>query len=308
MLARAPARRLKGGGGMGAAFVSEISIFPVKSLRGATHQAARVEPCGLAGDRRWMVVDQAGRFMSQRDDPVMALVQASLDGVALILSGAQGALRVSPPEGSPVRVQIWQDGVNAQDAGADAAAWLTETLGTPCRLVHLADPAARKLAAAHAATGSESVSLADGFPLLLANTASLDAVNARLAAPVPMLRFRPNLVVSGAAPWAEDTWRRIRIGNVVLRVAKPCERCIMTTIDPQTGTRPHGNDPLKTMAHFRRDTNGRILFGQNLVPETTGEIRLGDAVEILQAGASNAALPSPADAGAAARAPGQTIP
>ena len=170
-------------------------------------------------------------------------------------------------EGPAVLVQVWQDRVAARDAGDAAAAWLTDALGTPCRLVHLADPAARPLPAGHAAAPGEAVSFADGFPLLLANTASLDAVNARLAAPVPMLRFRPNLVVSGAAPWAEDSWRRIRIGDVVLRVAKPCERCIMTTIDPQTATRPHGNDPLRTMARFRRDTSGRILFGQNLVPE-----------------------------------------
>jgi uncharacterized protein YcbX len=277
---------------MSAARLADIRIFPVKSLAGDAQARAAVWPWGLAGDRRWMVVDPAGRFLSQRAHPRMALLHAALRDGALVLSApglaplevGQGAARAA------CLVRVWRDIVAAEDAGDAAAQWLGAALGVACRLVHLADPGARKLRAAYAAHAAEAVSFADGFPVLLASVDSLAEVNARLARPVPMLRFRPNLVVAGAAAWAEDGWRRIRIGEAVFRVAKPCDRCVITTRDPGTGLQPDGDEPLRTLATFRRDAGGGIMFGQNLVPERTGAIRVGDAVEVLEAGPPNVAL------------------
>jgi uncharacterized protein YcbX len=272
--------------------VAELLIYPVKSLGGDAHGAAQVEPTGLAGDRRWMVVDAAGRFMTQREHPGMALVQARLAGEALVLLAPGMAELVVPiaPDGAARAVTVWRDTVPARDAGDTAAAWLTAAIGRRCRLVHLADPAARKLRADFARDAREVVSFADGFPVLLASLASLADLNNRMARPVPMSRFRPNLVVADAPAWAEDSWRLVRIGTAVFRVAKPCDRCVMTTIDQRTGLQPDGLEPLRSLATFRRDQQGRIMFGQNLVPEQCGVITAGDAVEVIEAGPPNVAL------------------
>jgi uncharacterized protein YcbX len=274
---------------MGLAVVTALHVFPVKSLRGTEQPTAMVQPCGLLGDRRWMVTDGAGRFMTQREHPRMALVQAALNGDTLRLSrqDAPGLTVSGEDAGSPCHVEVWRDGVAARDGGDAAASWLTEALGVPCRLVHLADAQARKLQPDFARHPGEAVSFADGFPLLLASASSLAEVNLRLDRQVPMLRFRPNVVIEGAPAWQEDRWRVIRIGQAVFRVAKPCDRCIMTTIDPQTGLRPDGNEPLRTLSKFRRDRTGRVMFGQNLVPEQCGGIAVGDAVEVLESGEPN---------------------
>jgi uncharacterized protein YcbX len=263
--------------------VSEIRIFPVKGLRGEVLAAAEVTPAGLAGDRRWMVVDARGRFLSQRELPRMALVQARLVGGGVVLSaGGVAVLAVRVPGGDAARrdVAIWRDTVPAADAGDTAAAWLGGVLGVACRLVYLADDGARGVNREFGAPG-DVVSFADGYPLLLASSASLAALNARLAVPVAMLRFRPNLVIEGAAAWAEYEWARVRIGQAVFRVVKPCDRCVVTTIDPETGLRPDTEEPLRTLKTFRRDARGRVLFGQNLVPDGGGVVRVGDTVEVL---------------------------
>jgi uncharacterized protein YcbX len=254
--------------------LAEIRIYPVKSFRGDTFASAEVEPRGLAGDRRWLVVDAAGRFLTQRELPHMAVVGARNEPGGVALSVA------IPPPGAAARyVTIWRDTVAAVPAGAEADAWLTSALGVPCSLVHQADPSSRPIAPAYAAQG-DVVSFADGFPLLLTTTASLADLNRRLRAPVPMLRFRPSLVIEGAPPWAEDNWHRIRIGAAVFRVPKPCDRCIIPTIDQETGSRPDPEEPLRTLKTFRRDSSGRVLFGMNLVPEVCGAVRVGDAVEV----------------------------
>jgi len=266
--------------GMRAVRLAEIRIFPVKGLRGGAHADAEVMPAGLAGDRRWMVVDENGRFLSQRERPGMARVQAQLtgQGVSLTADGA-GELAVARPNAGDTRrdVVIWRDTVPAMDAGDGAAAWLTALLGVPCRLVFMADPAARQANLEFARPG-DVVSFADGYPLLLTSRASLDDLNTKLANAVPMLRFRPNLVIEGALPWAEYDWVRLRIGQAVFRVVKPCDRCVVTTIDPETGLRPEPDEPLRTLKLFKRDARGRVLFGQNLVPERCGVVRVGDEV------------------------------
>ena len=269
--------------------LAAIATYPVKSLGGGLLDTAAVQPWGLADDRRWMVINPAGHFLTQRDHPAMALVHARVTADGLILSAPS-----RPPVtvhtaalGAPCTVRIWRDIVQARDCGDDASAWLSGAIGAPCRLVHLADTGARRLRPDYANNHAEAVSFADGFPVLLTAQSSLDDLNARLAAPIPMARFRPNLTIAGAPPWAEDSWRRIRIGGAIFRVAKACDRCIITTIDPATGLQPDPGEPLRTLATFRRDTRGSIMFGQNLVPEQTGELRIGDAVHVLETGPTN---------------------
>ena len=265
--------------------LAEIHVFPVKAFAGQAPMHAEVEPCGLAGDRRWMVTDPDGRFLTQRAVARMALVQAVVipAGIALSLEG-HGKLEVARPciSAAPVPVTVWRDTVPATDAGPHASAWLTDCLGVPARLVYLQDEAARACSSAAALPG-ETVSFADGFPVLLTSLGSLADLNARLAHPVPISRFRANLVVDAAPAWAEDTWRLIRIGSAVFRVAKPCDRCIVTTIDQATGERPQRLEPLRTLGQFRQDARG-IMFGQNLVPVALGRVSVGDPVEVLSAG------------------------
>jgi uncharacterized protein YcbX len=263
--------------------LAEIRIFPVKGLRGQVLEAAEVTAAGLAGDRRWMVVDGRGRFLSQRELPGMALVQARLlvNGISLAADGAREVFVAVPSAGaSGCEVVIWRDTVPALDAGDAAAAWLAHVLGVGCRLVYLADATARAVNSDYGAAG-DVVSFADGYPVLLTSAASLAALNSALAAPVEMLRFRPNLVIEGAPAWAEYEWRHVRIGAAAFRVVKPCDRCVVTTIDPETGLQPDAAEPLHTLKLFRRDARGRVLFGQNLVPDGGGTLRLGDAVEVL---------------------------
>ena len=176
---------------------------------------------------------------------------------------------------------MWRDRVSARDAGDAAAALLGAAIGVACRLVWLDDPRARPVDPGFAAAEGDTVSFADGFPVLLTTDASLASVNAELASPIPATRFRPNLVVAGATPWAEDGWRRIRVGEVAFAVAKYCERCIVTTIDPETGLRPDHAEPLRTLARLRRTATGGVTFGQNLIPASTGAVAVGDEVEVL---------------------------
>ena len=267
-----------------------ITIYPVKSLRGVSVQEAAVEPWGLAGDRRWMVVDADSRYLTQRELPGMARIAAAPagDGGVVLSASGMDALRVPVPEagGPMVEVLVWRDRVAAQPAGRNADAWLSDALGRACRLVHMGDPAAARPVDPAYGRPADRVSFADGFPLLGVNAASLDALNARLAQPVPMARFRPNLAVSGAAPWAEDGWRLLRVGaagGVAFRAVKLCARCVIITTDQETGARPRDREPLRTLSSFRRDHRGRVLFGQNLVPDGTGRIAVGDPVEVAEA-------------------------
>lgn len=263
--------------------VAALFVFPVKSLRGHAVEAAAVEPWGLAGDRRFLVVDSAGRFLTQREVPRMATVTAREDADGLMLSHAErDPIRVARPAGSRARqaVTVWRDDLSAASAGEAADAWLSAVLERPCRLVFMDEPeVARPVDPSYAEPG-DRVSFADGFPLLLTTDASLRDLNDRLAAPVPMARFRPNLVVEGAPAWAEDGWSRLRVGPVLFDSVKPCARCIMITTDQLTGERHAGLEPIRTLQRFRRDKKGQVLFGQNLVPRTTGTIAVGDTVSV----------------------------
>lgn len=271
--------------------LSSLHIHPVKSLRAVDMPEAVVEPWGLAGDRRWMLVDAAtDSAVTQRELPRMALLAARIaPGGGLLLSGpGMPPLDVAvPAAGAGLRaVRLFSGKVEVVGAGPAADAWFSGFLGRPLRLVWMDEPAVRRPVEAAYALPGETVSLADGFPLLLVSAASLRALNELIAAgdrpsegPVPADRFRPNVVVDGTAPWAEDGWRRVRIGEVAFRVAKPCARCVITTTDQATAVR--GKEPLRTLGRHRRVGPG-LLFGQNLVPEGTGTLRVGDPLTVVE--------------------------
>ncbi|MEU3058147.1 MOSC domain-containing protein [Streptomyces griseus] len=263
-------------------------LYPVKSLASRVRDTVAVEPWGLDGDRRWMLVDKASRAVTQRQQPSMARISAEVlpgGGVALSAPG-HPPLRVTAPEpGRLLTVELHRDTLEVAEAPGDAHDWLSAVLGTEVRLVHLDDPAHRRPVDPLFGRPGDVVSFADGYPLLLTTTASLDALNALVArgdrpeeGPLPMDRFRPNVVIDGTEAWAEDGWRRIAIGEVAFTVAKPCGRCVITTTDQRTAER--GREPLLTLARHRR-FGKQLVFGQNLIPEGTGVIRAGDPVRIL---------------------------
>ncbi|MEU0137355.1 MOSC N-terminal beta barrel domain-containing protein [Streptomyces sp. NPDC006296] len=265
-----------------------VHIHPVKSLAARTADEAVVEPWGLRGDRRWMLIDTANRVVTQRQRPRTALLSAEVlpgGGVVLSAPGSPSLAVDVPDPARRVVAELHRDKVEVAVAAEEAHAWLGARLGAEVRLVHLDAPSHRRPVDPEFGRPGETVSLADGFPLLLTARASLDALNSLVArgdhpeeGPLPMDRFRPNVVVDGTAPWAEDGWRRIAIGEVAFRVVKPCGRCVVTTTDQRTAQR--GKEPLRTLARHRRD--GRhLLFGQNLVPEGTGTVRVGDPVRVV---------------------------
>jgi uncharacterized protein YcbX len=261
--------------------LSAIHVFPIKSCAAWVRDEAQVEPRGLAGDRRWMVTDADGRFLTARQHPRLTLVQAQADGDALVLSAPDmPPLRLVPPDVSArIQATVWKNTVQAQLADAAADAWIGAFLGLPARFVHMDAACVRPVSPDYGRPGDE-VSFADGFPLLLISQAALDGLNARLERPVPMLRFRPNLVVAGTDPHAEDGWKRIRIGAIEFDVVKPCTRCVFTTVDFTRGEFDRTGEPLRTLTRYRRTPQG-VTFGQNLIARGGGIVRVGDAVEVL---------------------------
>jgi len=263
--------------------VASLSIYPVKSTAGLTLREARVEPRGLAMDRRWMVVDTDGRFVTGREHPALVTVTARPQGRGLVLEApGREALHVADAagRGETLTVVVWRSSVQARAVDPAADRWLSEMLGIACRLAHMGADGSRAVNPEYALPGDE-VSFADGYPLLLIGEASLADLAARAPIETSMRRFRPNVTVAGAAPYAEDGWRRLRIGGVEFDVPKPCDRCVMTTIDPDSGTPHPGAEPLLTLSRYRRDAARGILFGVNLIPRGTGTIRVDDAVDIV---------------------------
>jgi len=261
--------------------LSALHIFPIKSCAPLPLDVADVEPRGLAHDRRWLATDAGGHFLTGRQQPRLTLVRATPDGDAIELAApGMPSLRVAPPlGGSRVAVVIWKNTVDALAAGDAADAWISAFLGMPSRLVFMDDACERPVTPDFSAPGDE-VSFADAFPLLLISKAALDALNAKLAAPVPMLRFRPNLVVANTAPHAEDGWKRIRIGGIEFDLVKPCSRCVFTTVDFENGTFDPSGEPLRTLITYRRGERG-VTFGQNVIARGVGTLRVGDPVEVL---------------------------
>ncbi len=261
--------------------LSALYVFPVKSCAALSPPLAKVEPRGLAGDRRWMIVTGDGRFITGREQPRLTLVRAEPQGEALELSApGMEPMRLCPPAiGSRMDVIVWRSTVGVQCADAAANAWMSRYLGADSRFVFMDADAVRAVDARYGHAGDE-VSFADGFPLLLIGEGSLAELNRRLKTPVPMLRFRPNLVVAGTPAHSEDGWKRIRVGGVEFDVVKPCTRCTFTTVNPATGEFDARGEPLRTLKTYRNTPDG-IIFGQNLIARGAGTVRLGDPVLVL---------------------------
>jgi len=265
--------------------LSALYRYPLKSGKGQPLQQIGLDKLGLDGDRRWMLVDEAsGRFLTQRAVAKMSQLSAQWNGAGGLTLSAEGVPALDVPlPGSDAElrgVTIWRDTLRVPDAGAEAAAWVSDFIGKPTRLVHVPLDRARTTEAGYG-KDDDKVGFADGYPLLLIGQASLDDLSARIGRPMEMLRFRPNLVIEGSDAFAEDGWTRVRIGDVEFRVVKPCSRCILTTIDPASGERSTDREPLATLKTYREQA-GEVMFGQNLVNDGPGRLDVGMPVTILE--------------------------
>ncbi|MFZ6026854.1 MAG: MOSC domain-containing protein [Chloroflexota bacterium] len=263
--------------------VSALYTYPIKSCRGTPVDSAQVGPRGIQGDRQLMLVTTEGNFLTQRQHPRMALIypQWQADYLKLV-APAMPDQAIQPTNAGPRRrVVVWRDTCDAIDQGDRAAEWFSEYLGFSCRLVRMADDFVRQVNQAYAPRPSDQTGFADGYPFLIVSQASLDDLNTRLSAPLPMDRFRPNLVIAGCMPFAEDGWQVIRVGDLLFDVVKPCARCVVTTTDQDTAVR--GKEPLNTLAAYRT-LDGKVMFGQNAIHRSGGQICRGDTVDVLKPG------------------------
>jgi len=262
--------------------ISELNIYPVKSLRGISLNSAKVTDRGFRYDRRWMLVDGNGMFMTQRDFPQMAFINTELtdDGLKIYHREKNIEPLIIPykPEVSKiVNVPIWDDTCAASLIGEDSNKWFTETLDVECSLVFQPDETKRTVDEDYAKK-KEIVSFADGFPFLMIGQASLDDLNSKLEEPLPMNRFRPNIVFTGGKPFQEDKMKEFKINNITFYGVKPCARCVITTTNQETGERLA--EPLKTLATYRKFDN-KVMFGMNLLNEGEGLISVGDQIDLL---------------------------
>ena len=264
--------------------LSELNIYPVKSLKGIALSEAVVEDRGLRHDRRWMLVDSANQFLTQREHPIMARIEIKIGGES-VTAGFEGR-EIEMPQSSAIdefhTVRIFNSTVRSQFYPAEIDRWFSDILGIDCRLVTMPEGAHRAVSPVYAVRRfKDEVSFADGYPFMLLGEASVADLNARLADPVPMNRFRPNFVVSGSDTFAEDSWSVVKIGPTVFHVVKPCERCVITTIDQVEGEKT-GKEPLRTLSIYRT-VKGNVLFGRYLIAENPGGVvRVGDEIEVLE--------------------------
>lgn len=268
--------------------VHSLHIYPIKGTRAVDVDRAQLEPRGLEGDRRWVVIDVTAKFITQRSHPKLATISAVPTRTGLSLSAPGGGeIVVQRPSASErVEVTVWQHRVSAALADGDAGAWLSRVIGEPLRLAYM-DAAAERLQR-NIWVEALPISFADAYPVLIATTGSLAAVNDEIenagGSAVTMRRFRPNVVIDCEDAWAEDFWRVLRIGDVELELVKPCDRCVVTTKD-QTSGEAMGKEPLASLARLRRSADPRlngVLFGWNAAPRTLGRVAVGDSVEILE--------------------------
>lgn len=259
--------------------IRSLHIYPVKSCRGIDVTTAEVVTTGFRYDRRWMLVDADRRFLSQRGHPVLARVRTRIENGCLLLdTPGRKTLEVSLNlrREDPRSVIVWNDTCVAISEGPEAAEWFSAVLGTPCELVRQPEDEIRQVDPRYAEEG-DRVAFADGFPFLLISQASVDELNRRLAEPVSEDRFRANIVVDGCQAHDEDAWSTITMGGVDFLLAKPCARCVVIATDQDDGTR--SPEPLQTLAGYRT-TDGKVLFGQNLVHRGAGVVRVGDDVHV----------------------------
>ena len=263
--------------------VTAIHLYPVKSTAPVSVDQASMDRQGIAGDRRWLVADPDGNCITARDAPALLKVQGRFESHSLTLSSPGETdldLPLQPSEGSRLHVDVWGDKVDALTPSPEADRWISAVIGREARLVFMDERCTRQ-------TDVESggnvgvVSFADCYPVLLASEESLAGLNSRMDRPIPMARFRPNIVVQGASAYAEDGWRQLKIGAVTFTGVQQCVRCVLTTVDPSTGERDPAQEPLRTLSTYRRAPEGGVNFGQLLSPQNTGQIRVGDLVKVI---------------------------
>ncbi|HMX17689.1 MAG TPA: MOSC domain-containing protein [Anaerolineales bacterium] len=262
--------------------LSNLTYYPIKACRGFDVAESQVERMGLANDRRMMVVTPSGKFLTQREYPRLALVTPTVKNGMVTLSAPNfDSLQFGiQSTGTPTPVEVWKSkDVSAIDQGEESAQWLSDWLGVSVRLVHVADGFKRKLNPEYAVHADDHTGFADGYPILIISEESLQDLNSKLDSAVPMNRFRPNIVVKGCEPFAEETWKRIRIGGVEMALVKPCARCVVTTIDKDTLAK--SKEPLKTLSSYRMQELGAI-FGVNVIPLNEGAVKVGMSVEVLE--------------------------
>lgn len=263
---------------MGDLRLSEIWIYPVKSLGGIRLDKARVLPKGLEHDRRWMLVDEENRFITQREHPKLALFQLTMinDQLSVLHRSNQESVQfnINTCSNHIETVAIWDDQVQASEVDQAISKWFSDQLKMKCRLMFFPETNSRPVDAVYAIK-NDQVSLADGYPFLVIGQSSLDDLNKRLQDPITMQRFRPNFVFTGGEPYEEDHWKNFTIGEVRFIGVKNCSRCVLTTVDPKTGIK--GKEPLQTLSTYRK-RNNKIYFGQNLVASNFGIIQAGDII------------------------------
>ena len=264
--------------------LSEIYIYPVKSLGGIRLNFANITTRGLENDRRFMLVDENGRFLSQREHPQLAIFQTKIEGDFLKITHKKTGqiLSINLSSNSqltPLTVTIWDDETAAIEVSTEASLWFTQIVGIPTRLVYMPEESHRKTDAQYSLTGKEITSFSDGYPILIIGQSSLDDLNSRLENQVNINRFRPNFVFTEGKPFEEEAWHEFSIGNIRFFGVKPCARCIMTTIDQETGEKK-GKEPLLTLNKYRKAGN-KILFGQNVLINQLGTVSVGDDVTVM---------------------------
>ena len=264
--------------------LSEIWIYPVKSLAGIRLEKSRVTQRGLELDRRWMLVDENGVFITQRKYPQLALFQPTIENDILRISHAdltKGSVSFSlsqKNENQPTDVMVWEDCVSAVEVSEQVSGWFSGILGFNVRLVYMPEDSLRKVDSDYAVTSDDITSFSDGFPFLVIGQASLDDLNSRLEIPVSIRRFRPNLVFSGGMAYEEESWQEFTIGKLSFYGVKACGRCVMTTVDPDKGVFS-GKDPLHTLSTYKRVGN-KVIFGQNVIAKEEGFINVGEAITL----------------------------
>ncbi|MEW6984536.1 MOSC N-terminal beta barrel domain-containing protein [Colwelliaceae bacterium 6471] len=259
--------------------LSNISIYPIKSSAGINMSTAWIDDLGLSFDRRFVITDTNGLFITARTDPKICLIQANLTANGITLTAPDMPVLVIEYQNftnTYQAVTVWGDQINAQHCGQQYDQWLSQYLNKPCQLKYFGEQSRRQVK-----NKTNGVSFADGYPLLLISKASLADLNSRTSVHLTMERFRPNLVVDGCEAFAEDSWQHIRIGEVEFELSKPCSRCIFTTVDPLTAEKQPDQEPLATLKSYRQVLSGDVMFGQNLIQLNQGKITIGDPVTIV---------------------------
>jgi uncharacterized protein len=266
--------------------LSEIRIYPVKSFGGISLQESKVTDRGLELDRRWLLVDDDGRFITQREHPQLALFQPEIKEDTLRITHKELSEFIDIPlrpvfkdEMVKIKVTVWDDTMDAFEVSQTISEWFTKLLGFSVRMVYMPDECQRKLDPRYAISGEEITSFSDAYAFLIIGQSSLDDLNGRLKVKVPINRFRPNFVFTNGEAFEEDFWREFTIGNLSFVGVKPCDRCVMTTVDPEKGV-VSGKDPLKTLAKYRNFGN-KVFFGQNVIGLDLGTVSVGDEIKVL---------------------------